>query len=480
MLKFKKLLVGFFVTALISSCSVVDQFVDDNTHTGDTQIEKELGSLKPEDIKAGKTVYVASSRLNLRSEPEAKPDNIVGVLDINDKLEIVNPNLKGEHQFVEVRVLESRSGLTATGTYYTSARHLNDKPAMINNKPVVANKYFIVTNIATEKVRVYQRCEPTESCVNKLIFEQDVVNGEDDNGTRTDLGHFRISSWEKFYETPGKYPAWYKPGYPAVPSPGASMKAWFRDDYMPGGKGEMRGAFGWYTMKIAPNHNGQWMHGTAGWGKDKKKYIMFKESTMGAITNLFTSIRSHGCTRIDNESIAYLRSLLPVNTTYVKIYAKEVYRDKSRSSYSQQMIQWPYIMTKNGWGKTDLHQLADRDLVLAAGTPNTEWIEEGIFEVDQYPDAVALDRSYRRAKGGDLYKLGEEAFRGVFVVDEGTVVGYKHPSALYVGGYPDKGLPNVMISTDSNYSLPGSSRGSRWNNGNDSGSSNDPWGNSGG
>jgi hypothetical protein len=430
--------------------------VSNADHTGDETLPN-YSSITPKDLKAGMTAYVATDRMNLRSSAEVKDDNIIGNLDINDKVQVVSPAIINK-QFVAVKVLQSRllsQQLDASQTYYAAAKLLNNKPILnADATPAVANKLFVVTNVATEKVRVYRQCEPSEGCVNKMIFEQDVVNGEDKDGTMTDVGHYRIVSWDKFYETPGVYPSWYKPGYPDVPAPGASMSSWLDAKVMPNGQGAMRGAFGWYTLKVGPNPNGQWMHGTAGWGKDKKKFIMFKETLRGAIASLFASIRSHGCTRIDNESIAYLRSLLPIGTTYVKIYAKEGYRDASRRGYSQQPQQWPYIMTKNGGGKLNNHQLADKEKVLAEGTPQSEWIEQGVYSVDQYPDAVAFDSRQQRAKGGDLYKIGGNNFKGVFLVDEGTVVDYQHPSQLGVGGYPDRKLPNVMYSNDRNYTVP--------------------------
>lgn len=414
-------------------------------HTGDRELELQTGSLKAEEMNSGMIAYVAPQRLNIRSEAKVTPDNIVAVLDANDKVEIVEINPVGENAFVGVKVIESKAKVDRSVVYYTSANHLNGKPQAVQAPAVQANKYFIVTNIASEKVRVYRTCEKNEGCVNKMIFEQDVVNGEDDDGTRTDVGAYRITSWDKFYEVPGVYPAWYRPGYPQLPSPRSGMSDWVSSRVMPGGKGDFRGAFGWYTAKVGPNPRAQWMHGTAGWGSDKKKFILFKETFRGAILNLFVSIRSHGCTRIDNESIAYLRSLLPVGTPYIKIYAKEAYRDKTRATYSKQPASWSYILTTLGYGKTDNHQVADRDTVLKQATPQSQWLDQGSLEIDQYPDAVPFG-SRDVAKGGDLYKIGGRSFRGAFLVDEGTVVNYEHPKQMSVGGYPDQRLPNVMMA----------------------------------
>lgn len=477
-----------------AACTRHEMSPDDQIapHTGDPAIEAQVGDLQAPAPQAptseptatapaprasaptsrpaaqqGQTAYVAADRLRARTSPEVTATNIAGVLEINDQVEILNPQPQGEAGFVEIRVIQTRGTAPKGQTLYTSLKHLSSQrvqvdPAATTSIPTSpgtapaqpaapANRLFVVTNVATEKLRVYQRCLPTEGCVNRMLAEFDVVNGQDDDGTRTDVGHYRITSWEKFYESPAHiYPAWYKPGYPPVPAPG-NRRAWFDSQYMPNGVGKMRGAFGWYTAKIGPNPNGQWTHGTGGWGADKKSFIDFKDSFWGGIVGLFTSIRSKGCTRVDNESIAYLRSLLPIGTPLIKIYAKEAYRDANRSGYSKQPTNWSYILTTVGHQRTNNHQVADRQAVLSQGTPREQWIEEGTLSVDQYPDAVAFSGGKR---GGDLYGLGERAFRGHFVVDEGTVVNYSHPGNITRGGFSDGQLPSYVVSSDAQISAP--------------------------
>lgn len=279
-----------------------------------------------------------------------------------------------------------------------------------------------------------------------MIMEAGVVNGEAQDGTHTDVGFYQVSSWTKFYETP-PYPAWFKPGYPDVPPPG-NRTAWIRSEYMPDGKGDMRGAFGWFTAKISPNANGQWTHGTAGWGADKTDFITFKDSFWGKVVNIFTSIRSHGCTRIDNESIAYIRQLIAVGTPLVKIYAHEGYRDESRAMYSKTPGQWEYILTKNGHQVVGNHELADRGAVLAKGTPQDEWLDQGTFEIDQFPDAESQD----------LYELGHANMQGTFLVDEGTIHNYQAPNGIGRGGYTDQIAPPYMMTTNPNFTVKTNSR----------------------
>jgi hypothetical protein len=44
-----------------------------------------------------------------------------------------------------------------------------DTPKVIGQRAAKANRLFVVTNVATEKLRVYERCLPAEGCVNRMI-----------------------------------------------------------------------------------------------------------------------------------------------------------------------------------------------------------------------------------------------------------------------------------------------------------------------
>lgn len=428
------------IAIALSACSPSDS--NRAVNTGDADYETNYGVLSDKQAVNDAVVYVSSPRLNIRSQPNTDAESIVGSVVMNDVLRIVDNRTIGDQNFIAVRIVKSGSPLDKGTIYYTSKNFLNSTAVVVAKENLDAQKIFVVTNIATEKVRVYKRCEATENCVNKLMFEQDVVVGEDDDGTKTDVGHYRITNWEKFYETPGVYPAWYKSGYPQVPKPNSSMSSWFDRSYMPGGQGSMRGAFGWYTAKVGPNPNGQWMHGTAGWGQDKQNFILFKNSFMGAITNIFKAIRSHGCTRIDNESIAYLRNIVPVGATYIKIYAKEAYRNE-KMGVSTKTGAWPYIMTKNQ------NETADRNSVMQNGTAESAIIEQGTLSFLETATAVS-----ENSKGSDVYRIGSSAFNGHFIVDEGTVVNYQHPRELQVGGYTDRQLPNFMLSSNDQVYVP--------------------------
>jgi hypothetical protein len=192
-----------------------------------------------------------------------------------------------------------------------------------------------------------------------------------------------------------------------------------------------------------PDARNQWTHGTIGWGKDKDKYI---EATRHFWANLFTDPRSHGCTRNNNEAIAYIRSIVPVGTPLLKIYAKEGYLDKSLTGYPEKTKYWNYILTKNGV-RVDGQQ-ADREKVLAAGTPKEQWIEEGTYEADVHPDARPFKEggSGKSGKNGNTYELKNSQMQGVFLVDAGLLVNYQHPGSLSRGGYADITLPPFVVS----------------------------------
>lgn len=428
--------------------------LDGPVNTGADDIEAQTGVLAAANLKVGFQAFVSSERVRVRATPEVNDSNLVGVLELNDRVEIVDPSRQGSQDFIKVKIVGSSS--LPTGTIaYVSANYLNDAPAKPAGSSGTAANTTIIVNVASDKVRVYKRCAPGEGCVNRMVLQQDVVNGENEGDTRTDVGVYRITNWVKFYETMPKYAAWYKAGYPEPPPPKADRTKWLGNKQYSVGS-QMRGAFGWYTLHVGPNNNGQWMHGTAGWGADKKSFILFRHSFMGKVASIFADIDSHGCTRIDNESIALIRSLAPVGTRYLKVYAREAVRDPNRSGYPQEKQRFDYIMTKNGAQVSNNHELANRDLVLANGTPRDRWIEEGTLLYSAYPNPVPF-KSKGGTKGSDRYGIGGDNMRGVFLVDEGTFVGYQHPQhkkigigGLYDGGRP-AALPSNHVSGDTNY-----------------------------
>lgn len=408
------------------------------TKTPSTAKDKRIQPIRenrPATLRTGTIAYIWDERLRVRATPEVTDGNIIGVLDMNDEVEILDATPIGNERFVQIRINKSDS-VEAGQSGYVAAKYLNRSPRKLTQNEAAPLKYFVVQNIATERLRVYRRCQPSEGCTNRMVFETEIIAGEDESGTRTNVGYYKIDKWVKFYEDAGgRYPAWYNPNYPALPPPHSDKLDWLSSSVMPNGNGEARGAFGWYTALVGPNANSQWTHGTYGWGADKDDFITFRHGFWAKVANIFASIRSHGCTRVDNPAIAYLRHILPVGTTMVKIYAKEAYRDPNRSEYANQTGKpsWAYILTTDGYGKAGGLD-ADRDAVIAAGVPEDRWIELGYYDIDQYPDAVE----------GDLYDIGDSQFQGLFAVDEGTLYQYAHPYSLGRGGFADQTAPSFM------------------------------------
>lgn len=390
-----------------------------------------------------KTYFVVTNRLNVRSTPEVTDNNLVGQLGLNDEVRVVQ--FVAGTTFVQIEILQTKADLSKATAYYVSKEYLSDKKEMAEDR-VSREKFFIIQNVASERMRVYQRMCDTGVCSHKMVLEAEIAVGEKDRdeNTMTVLGNFAITKWFKFYRDGGhQYPSWYDPSYPAMPKPGSSVFAWRSKKVMPDGQGSARGAFGWYTAHVGPNSYSQWTHGTVGWGSDKKKFI---KQTRGFWANAFGDPRSHGCSRTDNESIAYLRHLVGVGTPLVKIYAVEAYGDSTLSAYPQEAVNWNYILTKNGV-RVD-GEKADREEVLARGTDPSRWLEEGTYTADIRPSARKFKGGSSGASSGknaNVYGLKDGQMHGVFLVDEGRVVNYSHPSSLKVGGYPSRDLPNFMV-----------------------------------
>jgi hypothetical protein len=165
--------------------------------------------------------------------------------------------------------------------------------------------------------------------------------------------------------------------------------------------------------------------------------------------------RSHGCSRTDNETIAFLRQLLPVRTPLIKIYAREAYIDESRAEYDKQKKEWNYILTKNGVRADG--ELSDRDEVLRRGTPKADWLEEGTYAFDAYPDAEKFKQGKlgsKSGKNGNVYALKNKDMQGYFFVDAGLLQDYSHPQKIKRGGYPDKLIPEYLLISGKPIILP--------------------------
>jgi hypothetical protein len=157
---------------------------------------------------------------------------------------------------------------------------------------------------------------------------------------------------------------------------------------------------------------------------------------------------------LENRAIAYVRNMIAPGTEVFRVYAVEGYRDPSRKAYADQKQPkpWEFILTKEGYQKDG--PTSDKEAVLARNVPQSEWLETGRYDADQYPTAVPLMQNAsggeaRTGKSGNTYRIDDDNFKGVFLVDEGRFVNYSHPRGLQVGGYPKKELPSFLVTSGS-------------------------------
>lgn len=412
-------------------------------------------------LKTGVTYYVNADKLNLRSKNSTSADSVVGSLSRNDQVQIVDM-LDNSTAMVKIKIVKSNSASSSDAAeLFVSAQYLSAKASsVVSDSGSGLSKYILIQNVATEKMRIYERCSPTP-CSNHLIMETDMVvgrpegSGANQQAFYTWLGRFKITQWVKFYQDGAEsYPSWYDPNYPALPPPGASMSSWISSRLLPSGKGGPRGAFGWYTALTGPNSNNEWVHGTMGWGADGDKFI---KETRKVWLNIFSDPRSHGCTRVENRAIAYTRHILPEGTEIFRVYAQEALRDPSLSAYANQRLgqTWNFTLTKEGVRSNGPD--ADAAATAARGIPESLVLERGSYVVNKMPSIVPYKKgagwiSRVKGKSGNTYDIDDNQFHGVYLVDEGRFIGYRHPESLPVGGYDNHDLPDYM-KTSGNYSL---------------------------
>lgn len=428
-------------------------------------------------VAEANTYFVATNGLRVRGTPE-DAGKTLGLLSLNEKVRLVTGELING-KYVEVEILKTVNPMVKSEKYYVVREFLAEK---IVDYKEFTGKFYAVVNIATETLRIYERVCLDNSCPSKMVMETEVVVGEDkdlpkeEKGKgRSVLGSYRVTGWAKFYQDAGNhYPAWYRDGSPELPEVGAGFNKWFKNKYMPldaNGKaeGKMRGAFGWYAAFVAPNAYGQWTHGTIGWGEDKEEYI---KKTKKLVTNVFTDPRSSGCTRNNNEAIAFIRQLLDTGAPIVKIYAKEALLDQSLSKYSGDIKTWSYILTKKAGQRSDraevlaslgvsgseadMYWAAKRngnDMIVDPKSPLNQILEVGTYQLDSVPTPIAYTPGEKMGKikasvgrKGNVYGIDtKDMSSGTYYVDAGILDGYHHPKAkLDFSGFEDEETPPWM------------------------------------
>jgi hypothetical protein len=426
---------------------------------------------------AANVYYVSLNGLRVRSTPE-DTGKTMGLLSLNEKVRIVNPELING-KYVQIEIIKTVNAMATSEKYFVVREYLADK---IVDYKEFSGKYFVVVNVATETIRVYERQCLDNSCPNKMIMESEVVVGEDRDHAKEEkgkgrsiLGSYRVTGWAKFYQdADAHYPAWYRDGYPAVPEVDSGFNSWMKNKFMPlnaAGKvdGKMRGAFGWYAAFVAPNAYGQWTHGTIGWGEDKDQYV---KKVKKLVTNIFSNPRSSGCTRNNNEAIAFIRQLVDTGTPIIKVYAREALLDPSLSNYPEATKKWQYILTKKAGERSDRAEVLkslnisaqDADLYWSAKrsgaegivdpkSPLNQILEVGTYDLDTQPTIInytpgeklgKLERSVGRK--GNVYGVKtKDMSSGIYYVDAGFLDGYDHPKAIVeVGGFDGEVTPPWM------------------------------------
>ncbi len=318
-----------------------------------------------------------------------------------------------------------------------------------------ADRYIMIQNIATEKMRVYER-STVAGQPHRLIFETNLIAGENDPAKtrRTALGSYKIEKWIKFYQdNQGLFPSWWDATLTYIPLPGSTLQDWTQPSLMPKidgiPSGLVRGAFGWYTAKIGPNAFAQWTHGTVGWGADQDAFIAISKTQLA---QFYSDPRSYGCTRVENRAIAYIQNLLPVGTRVVKVYAAETLADKSLVRYKNQAQETFEFALTNDEVRVENPNSAERAKQVLRQVSEDAVLETGSYKIDATPNAVPFKKTIGTRNvvnvvnnEANLYDIPEKSFQGEFLVDEGRFVNYKHPRELRVGGFKDQALPAVVL-----------------------------------
>lgn len=409
---------------VLNACGPAQWRETSGKFTGDPVAELQKAPTDQRAFKDGDIGYVNPERLRAVETPTAPVEDAAVVLDQGDEVKVVDATPQGPENLIKVETAATES---------EPAQTLYVPPSFLNLRPLAKNKYFVVENIATERLRVYERCTTGSDCAHRLVFETESVVGEDtaDRSRRSRVGNFVIGSWHKFYEDGARlYPSWTAAG-PELPPVGAPLEDWISTSLIPANYNsqETRAAFGWFTAKIRPNANEQWTHGTWGHGADGDKFIRAVKQSNDL------RLMSHGCTRVENRAIALMHEMLPVGTKIIKIYARE---DRAEPAPRIGAVEpWSWILTKETNEKAGPSMTAAS--VLARRVPESSILERGTYA----PAQVAT------VSKGNVYNIDESEFRGTFFVDQGRLDGYLHPKSLEVGGYQDRGAMPVMAKKTS-------------------------------
>lgn len=281
----------------------------------------------------------------------------------------------------------------------------------------LAEEFWIVQNIATLKLRLYSR--QCEQCKSKMILEKSIIVGKNEYNEKEDfrtmLGYFEIQKWHKFY-VDGKE-AYIRWDGRKIPKRGASRYQW-----------GLQGAFGVYAATLTPNIY-QHLHGTIGWPNEGSRFIEHEKQKDGS----FKRLVSKGCTRVDNQSILYLRNFIPEGTPLIRVYARE--KLKNSEHISSSIKKWTYVFYET----KDLNNKEPLSYENLSLIKTINVLEIGDFIFDSVPRVVEISKD---SVNENPYLVNLEELN-YLNIDTGTLEkNYNHPKKLPVGG---KIIPKIYF-----------------------------------
>lgn len=389
------------------------------TFTGDPVAERQRQPTRPDQLRPGQTVTIGSNRVCGVRQPGSKPCKPGDVVfEEGDTCEVTE--VDGEGGSLGCVPKDMNRPNVPKKPVHIPIPYVCPDPTGPTVDQLNAKRYFVVENIASSKTRVYERLS---DCKNRLMFELDILIGENGDGTRTRLGSFTLTQWFKFHGD-DKYPAFFALGYPELPKKGSGLNVWTSKSLLPEGQGVLRGAYGWYSAKLEPNAGRQWIHGSLGWGSDGQEFMQALKHGEKPVFS------SRGATHVENQAISMMREILVPGTKVIRIYARE--KSLAPSIEDSGTNQWPWILTNERGenaprsGKVGVESRAN----------SARRLDEGSYRFKGTATPI---------ENGNAYGIDESKFQGFFLVDTGRVMGYEHPEGLAVGGHSDRQLPSVLL-----------------------------------
>jgi hypothetical protein len=104
--------------------------------------------------------YISASGIRVREAP-VENSRVLGALNLNDQVAIVNPVFSPDDKYFEIKIVKTDAQIYFSEKYFIAQKYLSDK--VIDYK-IFNAKYFIVLNVASETLRLYERI-----CFEKIV-----------------------------------------------------------------------------------------------------------------------------------------------------------------------------------------------------------------------------------------------------------------------------------------------------------------------